>query len=73
MCLTRRVAGAWQAGQVRVTGPPDEALIFYPPREGGVCYGETGVTGVAPLIANPSSTISGVLPGKSIRAPGDSR
>ena len=71
MCLI--LGGAWQAGQVTATDPPDETLIFYPPCKGGVCYGETGVTGVAPLIAKPSSTISGVLPGNNIRAPGDSR
>lgn len=38
----------------------------------GPCYGETGVTGVAPLMAKPSSTISGALPGKNMCAPGDS-
>src|SRR5690606_247954 len=38
----------------------------------GPPQGVTGVTGVAPLMAKPSSTISGALPGKNMWAPCES-
>lgn len=70
--LTARCAGQPYAGQQagRTSLPARLSVMTVSGGEATPHYGVTGVTGVAPLMAKPSSTISGWLPGKNMRAPG---